>query len=224
VSTKPTRHLDRASNVDAPSTVVARGYDALDGRYRAWAAQTVHGDPRHRWLDRLTATLRPGARVLDLGCGPGVPTARRLAEQFDVTGVDISARQIDFARAAVPSATFIVGDMTAVEFPPASFDAVVSFYAFIHIPHTDLPRLVGRIRDWLAPEGLFLATYGTNEDEGVQPDWLGVPMFFAGHEPAANRALLVEKGFEIVDDEVAVTVEPDEGEVAFHWILARRGP
>src|SRR6185369_1142593 len=141
-----------------------------------------------------------------------------------VTGVDISARQIEFARAAVPSATFIVGDMTAVEFPPASFDAVVSFYALIHIANADLPWLVGRIHDWLAPDGLFLATFGTTEDEGVQSDWLGVPMFFAGHEPAVNRALLVERGFEIVADEVTVTVEPEEGDVAFHWILARRLP
>jgi SAM-dependent methyltransferase len=216
--------LDRASNADSPSTVVANGYDALDGRYRAWAAQSVAGDPRHAWLDRLTATLRPGDRVLDLGCGPGVPTAQRLAEQFDVTGVDISARQIEFARAAVPSATFIIADMTDVELPPASFDAIVSNYALIHIAHADLPRLVGRIHDWLAPDGLFLGTFGTTEDEGVQPDWLGVPMFFAGHEPAVNRALLVDSGFEIIADEIAVTVEPEEGEVAFHWILARRGP
>src|SRR5437773_36989 len=79
---------------------------------------------RDSWLARLDAVLAPGARILDLGCGPGVPTARRHAEQFDVTGVDISERQIEAAREAVPSGRFIIADMTDIEFSPASFDAV----------------------------------------------------------------------------------------------------
>jgi SAM-dependent methyltransferase len=220
MSTPRSSESDRPS----PSSIVAEGYDLLDGRYREWAAQIVPGDPRETWLQRAISGLPTRARVLDLGCGPGVPTARRLAERFVVTGLDISARQIDAARAAVPSGTFIVGDMATVDFPSASFDAVMAFYSLIHVPHASLPPLLSRIHDWLAPRGLFLATFGTIEDEAIQADWLGVPMFFAGHEPALNRALLIDSGFEIADEEVATTVEPEEGEVAFHWILARRGP
>ena len=41
-------------------------------------------------------------RVLDLGCGAGVPIARRLAERYKVTGVDISERQIMLVRRNVP--------------------------------------------------------------------------------------------------------------------------
>ena len=50
------------------------------------------------------------------GVARALPTAQRLAESFAVTGVDISARQIEAARAVVPSGRFIVGDMTSVEF------------------------------------------------------------------------------------------------------------
>ena len=44
-------------------------------------------------------------------------------------------------------------------------------------------------------------------------------MYFSGHDPARNRELLA--AFELVDDEV-VTIHEPEGDVAFHWILARR--
>jgi cyclopropane fatty-acyl-phospholipid synthase-like methyltransferase len=174
-------------------------------------------------VERLVAGLDPGVHVLDLGCGPGVPTAGRLAPDFAVTGVDISARQIDAARTAVPAPEFIVADMTAIEFPSASFAAVVALYSLIHVPNDELPRLLRRIHAWLVPGGLLLATLGTTEGEGVQGDWLGVPMFFAGHEPATNRALIADGGFERIADDVATTTEPGESDVSFHWIMARRG-
>ena len=203
------------------SRLIADGYDTLGVRYRDWAA-SIDADPRDSWLARLDAVLAPGCRVLDLGCGPGVPTARRLAERFDVTGVDISERQIEAAREAVPSGRFIIADMTDIEFSPASFDAVVALYSLIHVPNEALPALLHRIHSWLAPEGLFLATFGTIDSEGVQPDWLGVPMFFAGHGPAANRTLLKEAGFGLLEDEVVTSIEPGEGKVSFHWLFTRK--
>ena len=62
-------------------------------RYQAWGAR-VQGDPRDRFLDLLMARLAPGGRVLDLGCGAGLPSTLRLSERFDVTGVDVSAEQL----------------------------------------------------------------------------------------------------------------------------------
>jgi SAM-dependent methyltransferase len=121
--------------------------------------------------------------VLDLGCGNGIPTARDLAARFQLTGVDISPRQIDAAKAAVPSGTFVVGDMTSVTLPAASFDAVVAFYSIIHVRISEWPDLLDRIHDWLRPHGRLLVTLGTVEGEALEEDWLGVPMFFAGRAP-----------------------------------------
>ena len=67
-------------------------------------------------------------------CPTRVPDTQRLAARFQVTGVDVSAEQIRRARAAVPEAEFIQADFTALELRPESFDAVVSFYAFNHVP------------------------------------------------------------------------------------------
>jgi trans-aconitate methyltransferase len=95
---------------DLRKTVVARGYDALGHDYLAWAS--AYADPaRDRMLDEFTARLASGARVVDLGCGPGVPSTRLLADRSDVIGVDISETQLDAARGNVPRASFVHGDL-----------------------------------------------------------------------------------------------------------------
>lgn len=70
--------------------------------------------------------LRPGQRVLDVGCGPG-RHARALAERgIEVVGVDISPRFVELAaEGAPPGATFRVGDARQLSFD-AEFDAVIS--------------------------------------------------------------------------------------------------
>src|SRR2546429_8375786 len=90
-----------------------------------------------------------GAHVLDLGCGMGVPTTATLAQHFTVTGVDISAHQIELARQKVPQATFIQSDISLLDFPPRSFDAVVAFYSLFCLPRAELFPLLQKIASWL---------------------------------------------------------------------------
>jgi SAM-dependent methyltransferase len=54
--------------------------------------------------------VRPGGHVLDLGCGAGLPSTRRLAGAFSVVGVDILAEQLARARKNVPGAELIRAD------------------------------------------------------------------------------------------------------------------
>ena len=64
-----------------------------------------------RWLARFTASLRNGARVLDLGCGAGEPIARWfIAEGFQVTGVDFAAPVIDRSPEPEPRAQRAFGE------------------------------------------------------------------------------------------------------------------
>src|SRR5437773_5785649 len=140
--------------------------------FAAWREEIV-GDPRREWEDELAARLEPGARVLELGCGGGTPETRELADRFAVTGVDISPRQIERARAAIPEATFVCADFTALELPAGSFDAVCSFYVFNHVPRELLPLLLANIHGWLQPGGWFVAAFGTSDTEGWTGEWLG---------------------------------------------------
>jgi SAM-dependent methyltransferase len=205
---------------DHRKTIVARGYDALGEDYLAWASSFVDR-ARHRMLKEFTTRVASGAHVLDLGCGPGVPSTRVLASWFDVTGVDISETQLDAARRNVPKASFVHGDLMHVDFPPDSFDGVTAFYSIPHVPREEHGPLFERVSRWLVPGGLFLATLGAGDDPDWIGDWLGQPMFFSSHEADVNRRLLAAANFELLLDDVMETPEP-EGPAPFLWVLAQR--
>jgi SAM-dependent methyltransferase len=131
-----------------------------------------------------------GGVVLDLGCGCGVPLTRDLAGGgYAVTGVDLSAVQVERARRLVPAARFLHADATEVAFPASSFDAVVSLYALIHLPLDEQPPLLGRIGRWLRPGGWFLATTGYRAWTGTEDHWLGgdAPMWWSHADVATYR-------------------------------------
>ncbi len=207
---------------DPRKAIVAAGYDSSAERYLAWAVR-IEADPREAMLDAFLARVRPGARVLDLGCGAGVPTTQELARQFEVTGIDISRRQVARARRNVPQAAFIEADIAEIEFAPGSFEGVTAFYAVSHLPREEHERLFARVVRWLVPGGLFLATLGATDSPDWIGDWLGRPMFFSNYPADVNRQLLRAAGFELLIDEVLETIEPD-GPVPFLWVLARKLP
>lgn len=204
-----------------PKRVVAEGYDRIAERYAAWAAG-VRDEERQRYTALLLESLPPGAEVLELGCGSGVPTTKRLAERIAVTGVDISARQIELARRNVPGVRFVHADMTTLEFPPASFDAVTAFYAITHVPREEHGPLFRSIAEWLRPNGLLVATMGAGAAEGdIEEDWLGAPMYFSHFDADTNRRLVEEAGLRIETARVEVADE-DGVPIPFLWVVARK--
>jgi SAM-dependent methyltransferase len=164
--------------------IVADGYDLAAERYVAWS----RNDPiRLHQLRRLTGLLPARSRVLDIGCGSGIPVAQELARLgHRVTGIDISARQVALARQNVPEAEFIHGDVMGVALPRASFDAVTAFFSLTHLPRSEHAALLACAYGWLRPKGLLLASFGVRETDWVEDDWLGVPMFFS-HFDAATK-------------------------------------
>jgi SAM-dependent methyltransferase len=203
---------------DPRTAIVQAGYDAIAERYLAWGPAI--GDPRERMLHELTARLTPGSRVLELGCGAGVPSTQRLAERHAVTGVDISAAQLRLARARVPEAELVHADLLELSFAPGSFDAVAAFYVLGHVPREHHAELLARIAEWLVPGGWLLASLGAGGCAGETEHWLGVEMFFSSHDAATNRRLLAEAGFTLAVDELVAMREP-EGEATFLWVLGR---
>jgi SAM-dependent methyltransferase len=203
-----------------PKEIVARGYDAIALRYAEWAGKV--DAPVMEWVRDLDARLDDGADLLELGCGRGVPATRELARRHRVTGVDISAVQIELARHHVPEASFVHGDAMELEVAPASFDAVAALFVFGHIPIDEQAGLIARIGLWLRDGGFFLGTFGAGDaGEEITVDWLGAPMFFASLGSEAYLPLLRDAGLESVRDEVVVQHEPGHGDVAFRWVLAR---
>ena len=200
---------------------VRAAYDALGARFGEWGEQ-VEGDPWARFVDEVAARLPADARVLDLGCGNGAKISR-LATRFEVVGIDLSEQQLALARANVPQATFVHGDLVELDFSPGSFEAVTALYSLVHVPREDHRALFERIRRWLTPGGVFVASLSHVGGEDRVYEWLGVEMFFSGFNADTNRRLVRDAGFELELDELVWMREPEpEGEVAFLWVLARK--
>jgi predicted TPR repeat methyltransferase len=215
---RPGDRRRRGAAVD-PKTIVERGYDAIADRFAAWQAQ-ISDETRLRQLDDLVGRLPEHPDVLELGVGAGVESSRILAQRGRLTGVDLSREQLRRARERLPGATLIHGDFTTVELPSEGFDAVVSFYVLNNLPQEELGPLLKRVAGWLRPGGWFLASLPTTDNPGWRGEWLGTEMYFAGCDPETNRRLTEEAGLAIVRDELETMVEP-EGEVRWHWLLAR---
>jgi SAM-dependent methyltransferase len=206
---------------DDPKQIVRAGYEAMAERFGAWRGE-IAGSSEAEWVADLLERLPAGPAILELCCGAASPTTMLLAEESDLLGIDFSSEQVRRARERCPGARFVEADVTEVELEPESLDAVVSVYAFNHVPRADLPELLRKIGEWLKPGGHLLASFGRSGSEGIQEDWLGVPMFFASYTEEENSELVRAAGLEIERDEVVPIIEPDYGEVRFQWIIARR--
>ena len=204
---------------DERKRTVQSGYDALADRFGEWGAK-VEGDPWERFLEELAGRLPADARVLDLGCGNGAKISR-LADRFEVVGVDISERQLELARAAVTGVSFIQADFAELDFPAEAFDAVTAFYSLVHVPRDQQSDLLGLIRDWLKPGGHFLASMSHVGGPDHIEEWIGVDMFFSGFDAATNARLVRDAGFELLIEEIVWMREP-EGDAAFLWVLGRK--
>ncbi|MDX1195735.1 methyltransferase domain-containing protein, partial [Sinorhizobium medicae] len=149
----------------------AGGYDSIrinrDGQAEAFDAIGAHYDeafPNKQGQvsagDWLIRSLPTGARVLDLGCGTGVPTARQLVVSgFEVVGIDLSVGMVKLARECVPGATF--HQMDIADLRPGGprelgqFDAVAAFFSLLMLPRAEIPLALLTIRNLLVPGGLF---------------------------------------------------------------------
>jgi demethylmenaquinone methyltransferase/2-methoxy-6-polyprenyl-1,4-benzoquinol methylase len=144
---------------------------------------TVGLDQRWRELAAKSA-VRPGARVLDACCGTGdlALACRRAGGR--VTGLDFSERMLDRARAKSAAIEWVRGDVLALPFDDASFDAVTVGFGVRNV--ADLDRALGEFRRVLRPGGRLACL------EITQPEGFAAPFFrlwFDRLVPALGRVL-----------------------------------
>jgi SAM-dependent methyltransferase len=118
-----------------------------------------------RWLERFAASLPPGGRVLDLGCGAGQPIAEWLMGQgFQVTGLDAAPAMITIAKDRWPGGDWRVGDMRALDLD-IRFDGIIAWNSLFHLTASAQRLCLARIADHLVPGGTFLFTAGPDGGE-----------------------------------------------------------
>ncbi|MBN2073945.1 MAG: methyltransferase domain-containing protein [Dehalococcoidales bacterium] len=205
-----------------PKKIVTEGYDGIALEYLE-LVKSIGSTIRTKYLEMLIVLLSPGATILELGCGAGIPMTRRLIDEgFKVTGVDISPEQLALAEKNVPEANLILGDMTTLEFDDNSCDAVTAFYSITHIPRAEHPDMINSIFKILKPGGILVANLGKDDlPDSVEDDWLGKPMFFSHYDADTSEEIIRKTGFEIVSADDEPEMEYDHP-ICFRWFVARK--
>ena len=152
---------DALSAPDTKSRYVRRLFATIAERYDLITRLLWYGQDR-RWKARLVtlSAAAPGTRALDLACGTGDIAFALAARGAQVSGLDITFRMLQLARAKGSAASFLAGDMLALPFRDGEFDLVTAGYGLRNVP--DIPRALTEIRRVLKPGGRFLSL-------GLQP-------------------------------------------------------
>ena len=146
--------------------------------------------------ERLSTWLKRSSKLAVVLVSQSPDILRRT---FSLTGIDISSNMIALAKKNVPTAKFVITDVMETEFPAASFDAIVSFYAIFHIPRQKHLNLFRRFAQWLRPGGLLLFTIAEKDDGPgyTEDDFFGETMYWSNFGPSTYEKFLTETGFQI---------------------------
>lgn len=181
--------------MDHKETVKA-GYNQIADRYLAGRTRDSEDV---RLLEELVTRLSEGAKVLDAGCGAGIPISQRLSERFDVTGVDFSEAQIELAKKNVPNATFLCEDMTRLDFPENTFDGITSYYAIIHVPREEHRSILANFHRMLKPGRFALLCLGAEHSiDDSDDDFFGAKMYWSHFDTATYLEMLNDCQFTIL--------------------------
>jgi len=184
------------------SFIPAAGHDWLLPLYDP-LQRLLGGDAARRELV-AQAEIRPGQRVLDIGCGTGSGAVliKQLHPQAEVVGLDPDPKALARARRKAEQAGVAVrfdqGFADQLPYPAASFDRVVSSFMLHHLDPVEKRRTLAEARRVLVPGGsLHVLDFG---GEGRRQDGLLARLLHpAGHLDANYEgripALMDEAGF-----------------------------
>lgn len=144
------------------------------------------------------AGLAPTSRVLDLGCGDGVPVSEvLLAHGFDVYAIDASPRMVAAYRARFPSATVQCEAVETSTVFAQTFDAIIAVGLVFLLPPSTQATLISRVGNALRSQGQFMFTA-----TDVPATWTDMlterPSQSLGRE--AYRALLIDAGLTLTGE------------------------
>lgn len=172
--------------------IVEHGYDEI-----AEAYLKSKNEDTLIFAKKLEEQLKPGSKILDAGCGPGIPIAKYLSKNFQVYGIDISAKQIELAKKLVPDVEFKKADMLDPGFENETFDGIICLYALIHVDRIKHLEILKRFYNLLKIPGYLLVCMQLEDWEGEE-EYLGTKMFWSGYGQKQNIELLKKSGFTII--------------------------
>ncbi|MFG2527441.1 class I SAM-dependent DNA methyltransferase [Streptomyces sp. NPDC048516] len=187
--------LDRAGQAEAFDAIGDRYDDAFPHKEGQLASGT--------WL---ADTLPAGSRILDLGCGTGLPTARQLSDAgHRVVGIDLSPSMVALARENVPDADFHrldIADLRGGRLDGAgSFDGIAAYFSLLMLPRAEIPYALGMLHDLLRPEGLLALSMVEADVDDFTIPFLGNSVRVSGYLRDDLRRVVHDAGFDVVGED-----------------------
>jgi cyclopropane-fatty-acyl-phospholipid synthase len=172
-----------------------------------WRGATTLDEAQEAKLDLVCRKLglKPGMRVLDIGCGWG-GTAQFAAERYgvEVVGVTVSREQAKSARercAGLPIAILLEDYRTLAQQITQRFDRVYSLGMFEHVGARNYATYFDVVRRLLAPDGLFLLhTIGRNASSEENDPWIERYIFPNSHLPSMAQIARAAEPHWVVED------------------------
>ena len=182
--------------------IVPSDADRIVGLYerhaQAWDCERG-GDliSEQTWMARFVALLRPGAALLDLGCGSGQPIARHLIEHgFHLAGIDSSATLIALCGERFPAHEWRVADMRTLALH-RTFQGLLAWDSFFHLPPDQQRRMFSIFREHAAAGAALMFTSGPRHGAAIG-SLCGERLYHASLAPAEYRELLAAHGFRVM--------------------------
>jgi SAM-dependent methyltransferase len=152
-------------------------------------------------VTNLAASLPRAARVLDIGCGNGIPITRTLLDAgHHVVGLDSSVEMLARFRTNLPHTPVIRGRVQACAFADQTFDAAVAWGVMFHIDQTEQIKAIASVSRVLRIGAPFLFTAGDVEGpDPVEGTMDGVLFRYFSFSVENYRRVLGEHGFTLVD-------------------------
>jgi len=170
------------------------------------------------------SVIKPGNKVLDLGCGPGLYSIRLAKRGITVTGIDISRRSIEYAQKSSADLRldikYICGNFFDISYNDM-FDSVLQIYGELStFSDEGRNQLLGIIHKALKKDGLFVFDISTRVlrmREGVRNRWYFSEEGFW----RSTRHFVLEQGFDYPENDTWLnqyTVIDESGEIKIYRI------
>ncbi len=193
------------------SYIPALRYESLTRFYDPVLRATLKEDRFKRMLVEQAA-LRPGHRVLDVGCGTATLTIllKQACVDAEVTGLDGDAKALALARTKIEAAGLDIalkqGLASEAPFPPASFDRIVSSLVFHHLTTEEKRRTLKRVRELLKSGGeVHIADWGKAQNPAMRVAFLAIQLLDGFSTTTDNvrgllPTLMTDAGFRAVEE------------------------